>query len=41
MKKLFILAAALVLAASCSQKKAPKVLVLYYSQTNTTKVVAE
>ena len=41
MKQLLILAAALVLAVSCSQKKAPKVLVLYYSQTNTTKVVAE
>ena len=41
MKQLFILAAALLLAVSCSQNKAPKVLVLYYSQTNTTKVVAE
>ena len=35
MKQLFILAAALVLAVSCSQSKAPKVLVLYYSPTNT------
>ena len=41
MKQLFILAAALVLAVSCSQNKAPKMLVLYYSQTNTTKAVAE
>ena len=41
MKQILILAAALLLAVSCSQKKAPKVLVLYYSQTNTTKVVAE
>ena len=31
----------LILAVSCSQKKAPKVLVLYYSQTSTTKTVAE
>ena len=41
MKKLLILAALLILAVSCSQKKAPKALVLYYSQTQTTKVVAE
>ena len=41
MKQLFILAAALILAVSCSQKKEPKTLVLYYSQTNTTKAVAE
>ena len=41
MKKLLILAAMLVLAASCAQDKAPKYLVLYYSQTNTTKAVAE
>ena len=41
MKQILILAAAVLLAVSCSQKKAPKVLVLYYSQTNTTKVVAE
>ena len=41
MKHLLIIAAALVLAASCSQEKGPKILVLYYSQTQTTKVVAE
>ena len=41
MKQILVLAAAVLLAVSCSQKKAPKVLVLYYSQTNTTKVVAE
>ena len=31
----------LILAVSCSQKKAPKTLVLYYSQTQTTQKVAE
>ena len=41
MKQLFVLATALLLAVSCSQNKAPKTLVLYYSQTNTTKAVAE
>ena len=41
MKHIILLAAALVLAVSCSQKKAPKILVLYYSQTQTTKAVAE
>ena len=41
MKKFFILAAMLILAASCAREKAPKYLVLYYSQTNTTKAVAE
>ena len=41
MKRFILLAAALVLAASCSPKKGPKTLVLYYSQTQTTKVVAE
>ena len=41
MKKLLFLAAMLVLTVSCAQKKAPKFLVLYYSQTSTTKVVAE
>lgn len=41
MKKLLVLAAMLLLAVSCSQKKAPKVLVLYYSQTANTKAVAE
>ena len=33
--------AAMFLAVSCGQKKAQKVLVLYYSQTNNTKLVAE
>ena len=33
--------AAMVLAVSCGQKKAQKVLVLYYSQTDNTKLVAE
>ena len=32
---------AMLLAVSCGGKKAPKVLVLYYSQTNNTKLVAE
>lgn len=41
MRNLLIVAAALILAVSCSQKKASKILVLYYSQTQTTKVVAE
>ena len=40
MKKILILAALLLLAA-CAQEKGPKYLVLYYSQTNTTKAVAE
>ena len=40
MKKILILAALLMLAA-CAQEKGPKYLVLYYSQTNTTKAVAE
>ena len=41
MKRILILAA-LVAAAACGQKTvAPKVLVLYYSQTGTTKAVAE
>ena len=40
MKKLLFLAALTILAA-CTQNKAPKALVLYYSQTNTTKAVAE
>ena len=44
MKKLkFVLLAAATLAfvVACGQKKSPKVLVLYYSQTGTTKAVAE
>ena len=40
MKHILILAA-LVAAAACSQKVAPKTLVLYYSQTGTTKAVAD
>ena len=41
MKHFILLAVALILAAACSQNKGPKILVLYYSQTQTTKVVAE
>ena len=41
MKKILILAASLLLAASCGAKKDPKALVLYYSQGGTTKAVAE
>ena len=41
MKKLLLMATALIMAASCGQNKAPKVLVLYYSQTGVTKTVAE
>lgn len=40
MKKFLLMATALMMAASCCQK-APKVLVLYYSQTGVTKTVAE
>ena len=41
LKHLFLMACAAVLAISCGQAKAPKTLILYYSQTGTTKVVAE
>ena len=41
MKKLLTMLALTTLACSCVQNKAPKVLVLYYSQTNNTKTVAE
>ena len=41
MRNLLFVAAALILAVSCSQKKASKILVLYYSQTQTTKAVAD
>ena len=42
MKKYLIILAAMILAASCTQKKPePKTLILYYSQTGNTKVVAE
>lgn len=40
MKKFLLIVTALMMAASCCQK-APKVLVLYYSQTGVTKTVAE
>ena len=40
MKKLIILSAALLLALSCTEK-APKMLILYYSQNGNTKAVAE
>ena len=41
MKKLLYLAAIMALAVSCSGSKAPKALVLYYSQTSTTKAGAQ
>jgi flavodoxin len=41
MRRLLYLAAILALAVSCSESKAPKALVLYYSQTSTTKAVAQ
>ena len=41
MKKLIMAAATVIMAMSCTQNKAPKVLVLYYSQTANTKAVAE
>lgn len=41
MKKLLLLMAVTLMAASCAQNKTPKYLVLYYSQTNTTKAVAQ
>ena len=42
LKILMCAALALMVAVSCSQKeKAPKVLVLYYSQTTHTKTVAQ
>ena len=41
MKHLIILSAAALLAVACSQSKGPKMLVLYYSQTQTTQQVAE
>ena len=41
MKRFIILAAAALLAVACSQSKGPKMLVLYYSQTQTTQAVAE
>ena len=41
MKQLLILTASLLLALSCSQSKASKILVLYYSQTSNTETVAQ
>ena len=41
MKKLLTLAATLLVTLSCSQSKAPKILVLYYSQTSNTETVAK
>ena len=41
MKKILLLAATLVVALSCTANKAPKALVLYYSQTQTTEKVAQ
>ena len=41
MKKILFIAVMAALAVSCSESKAPKILVLYYSQTSTTKTVAQ
>ena len=41
MKKLLLAFALVALTVSCSPSKAPKILVLYYSQTATTRAVAE
>ena len=41
MKRILLIVATLMLALSCAQNKGKKVLVLYYSQTGTTKAVAE
>ena len=41
MKRILIIAAAIMLAVACTQTSKPKTLVLYYSQTGTTKAVAE
>ena len=41
MKNILLMIAATLMAVSCAQDKSPKYLVLYYSQTNTTKAVAE
>lgn len=38
---IFAIMAAMIFAVSCGQKKAQKVLVIYYSQTGNTKLVAE
>lgn len=39
--KLFLMSAMLLLAVACNNEKAPKVLVLYFSQNGSTKAVAE
>ena len=41
MKKIILFAAMLIASVACSQSKAPKALVLYYSQTETTTKVAQ
>ena len=41
MKKIVLLAATLMLAFSCAQNKAPKILVLYYSQNGGTETIAQ
>ena len=41
MKKLLLMATAILMAAACGQNKAPKALILYYSQTGVTNTVAE
>lgn len=41
MKRILIIATAMLLAVSCGQTKSQKILVLYYSQTGTTQYVAE
>lgn len=41
MKRFLAIAAMTILAACCTQSKAPKALVLYYSQTGNTEVVAK
>ena len=41
MKKILLFAAMLIASVACSQNKAPKALVLYYSQTETTAKVAQ
>ncbi|MBR5100200.1 MAG: hypothetical protein IKX34_02715 [Bacteroidales bacterium] len=41
MKKILFLAMAMTLALACNRSQAPKILVLYYSQTGTTEKVAQ
>jgi flavodoxin len=41
MKKIILMLAVMLMAASCTQSKAPKYLVLYYSETGNTKAVAQ